>query len=273
MLARLAADHGVAGVPLLLNASGETATTLPWSGIDEITIRFSEDVLVPPDALKLSGVNVPEYAIASFVFDTTTDTGTWKLATPIDADKLLLTLDDSVTDLIELPLDGDATGSANSGNGSAGGDLQVRFNVLLGDVTASGSVGLEDISAIVAGAFRISTDLDYQASRDLNGDGRINMVDTVLANNRGGSALPGGEPVSAGSPAAASSIAASSVVRATRRSAVEEPTDDRAVARARQAVRRAVDEAFAAAESNTEHLSTLGSDRGERTLRRSVRTR
>jgi hypothetical protein len=179
-----------------------------------------------------------------------------------------LTLDDSVTDLIELPLDGDATGSAASGNGSAGGDLQVRFNVLPGDVTGSGSIGLEDIAAIVAGAFRISTDLDYQTSRDLNADGRINMVDAVLANNRGGSALPSGEPGSAGSPAAASSV-----VRATRRSAVETPGDDRAMVRSRQAVRRAVDEAFATSEANTEHLSTLGSDRVERTLRRSVRSR
>jgi hypothetical protein len=268
MLDRLAADNGVAGVPLLLNAASETAVTLSWAGIDEITIRFSEDVLVPPDALKLSGVNVPDYAIASFVFDTTTDTGTWKLATPIDADKLLLTLDDSVTDLIELPLDGEATGSAASGDGSAGGDLQVRFNVLPGDVSGSGSVGLEDIAAIVAGAFRISTDLDYQASRDLNGDGRINVVDAVLANNRGGSALPGEEPGSSGSPAAASSV-----VRATRRSAVEAPNDDGGLARARQVARRAVDEAFATSESNTEHLSTLGSERIERTLRRAVRSR
>ncbi|MEX0585956.1 MAG: DNRLRE domain-containing protein, partial [Pirellulales bacterium] len=207
-LTRLAADGlGDGGYDLDHVTSGPAAETLPWSGIDQISVTFSDAVSVSEQHLSLHGVNDPEYSISGFSYDSPTRTATWTLAAPLAADKLALRLA-GVTTPGGTPLDGDANGAYPSGDGTPGGDFALRFNVLVGDVNASGTTDRTDFAGVVSSAFRNSTSPSYVAGRDVDGNGTINYLDVIPLRDRLGVSLPAGEPA----PSPSASPAASPVV-------------------------------------------------------------
>jgi hypothetical protein len=178
----------------------------PWVNIDEVSLRFSEDVNVTFNDLQILGVNVPVYPLdpARFAFDANTFTATWALDTshgPFDGDKIRLIVDGGPGGVIDsdgLSLDGewtDGVSVAPSGDGVAGGDFSIRINVLPGDVTLDGATTVTDLTNI-AGRINIGggpspSDL---ARFDVTGDASISVTDLVNVGSKVLSTLPPGQP-------------------------------------------------------------------------------
>jgi hypothetical protein len=204
-------EPGATGITGYTIPSGPTqSTVLPWSGINQISITFSEDVEIEGDALVVSGVNTANYSAASnSTYNNSTWTATWQLAQPIGRDRILLDLNSGrISDLDGNALDGewtDATTSYPSGNGTAGGDFEMRFNVLPGDVDRNGSVNQNDFTLVGTAIFeQIGVGSGYDELRDVSGNGKITVLDWVLTRNQLGQSLPAGSPSpAAGEPAAA----------------------------------------------------------------------
>ena len=197
-----------------VTAAGQLKT-LPWTNVNTVSLRFTENVLVQQGDLAVRGVRVPAYAVSGFAYDPATFTATWTLAAPVaPGDKLLLDLDGTtagaVTDSAGLPLDGEwANGGAGpgqfpSGNGAAGGNFRFRFNVLPGDANRDGVVNTSDfflvrnsIGKSTANPGPASSAGTYSVFYDLNGDAVINTSDLLLARSEIGRSLPAGEPAAA----------------------------------------------------------------------------
>jgi uncharacterized delta-60 repeat protein len=189
-----------------LDASNH-ADELPWTNINKVSVRFSENVTISEAALAMIGVNVGQYALApgSFDYDPDTFTATWTLATNVGADKLLLSLDaDHVTGTGGLALDGEwanpAPGSLGgadafpSGDGSAGGDFLFRLNVLPGDTSRNGIVQASDALPIQAALLTTPGQSGYTIFRDVNGNGILQANDFLAVQARLLTMLPSAEP-------------------------------------------------------------------------------
>ena len=163
--------------------------SLPWKGLNEIRIVFSEDVgTLTASDVQLSGVFVTDYDPVSTVsYDAPTQTGLISLSTPIDIDKLLVSVGVSVTDLAGNPLDG------GTGDLVAGGQFDFRFNVLPGDSDNNGTANTSDVFAIFgnSGSTTGTLALAYQ---DLDANGTVNTSDVFLAFGDTGDSLPVGDP-------------------------------------------------------------------------------
>ena len=73
-------------------------------------------------------------------------------------------------------------------DGSNNGDVVISMGVLLGDVTANGTVNSSDISAV-----KLQTGMDINSSnfrRDVTANGVINGSDVSLVKNSVGATLP-----------------------------------------------------------------------------------
>jgi hypothetical protein len=178
-----------AGLPFqsLLADSNSRFDSLSWPDVDQVQVVFGEDVDVGPKDLTLFANNQAAPATAEFQFDPATRTATWTLDTPLQTGGFLLQIDDRVSDRAGNGLDGEWTmGAGQSGDGSAGGQFQFRFNVLVGDATDDGNVGADDIS-LVQGAVGINLgEPGYSVSVDIDGDGRITSSDAALVQARMG---------------------------------------------------------------------------------------
>jgi len=199
---------GIFGYAMPAGAAGAQLAVLPSGNLDQLSVRFDSDVLVLGSDLDLRGVAIAggHYAVSAFVYDDATHTATWTLTQPLRGDKLLLDLDgdaDGVADAnTGALLDGDWASGSNaypSGDGSAGGDLRYRLNVLTGDVNGNGSVSLLDwvqerlrtsrsIANPGAGTFA------YGPLYDLNGDGKIDDADMRLIRRNLLRSLPAAAP-------------------------------------------------------------------------------
>jgi hypothetical protein len=203
-LARLASDGlGTGGYRIPIEA-GPNFAPLPWTNINQIVVRFTEGVTVAQGDLTLAGVNVPTYAFNSFAYDPATFTATWTRTAPIAADKLRLTVNDSIVGLTGSPLDGDIGATYPSGNNSPGGDFSLRFDVLPGDANQNRAVDGSDFQAMLQSAFNGAAHAPYNPRRDLDGNGAINALDFHAQLSRQGTTLPAGNPP--GSPAAPSAV-------------------------------------------------------------------
>jgi hypothetical protein len=192
------------------------ASVLPWTNLDRITVVFSEPVTLAAGALDLLGVNTPTNALSGAPA-VVGNRVTWTFAEHFTADKLKLKL-------------GTVAGSVADAAGNVMLPFELRFDVLPGDVNASGTVDFADVAAARLSTFATTGDAQYDSLRDVNGDGVANIRDLLAVRNTSGTALPSGQP---GSPAAS----AAAVVAAGRNT---RPTSDRAMARA---VRRGSDRA------------------------------
>lgn len=162
------------------------AIPLPWMSLDQISVRFSEDVSAVLSDMTLRGITRQEYEISGFAYDPSTFTATWTLAEPISADKLLidmsmagLSLQDVAGNIIELA------------------DPHYRFGVLPGDVDGSGRTLINDVILIRNALSSTLGDPVYTALLDLDGNGRVLINDVILARNHLSASLPDGEPEAA----------------------------------------------------------------------------
>jgi hypothetical protein len=112
--------------------------TLPNAGIDRLYVQFSEPVVgFNASRLQLLGVNVADYSTTpgflTVSYDATNLRGVMQFASSITKDKLRIGVSDAIDDVASNALDGDA-------NAAAGGILNFRFNILVGDANNDGSV-------------------------------------------------------------------------------------------------------------------------------------
>ncbi|MFO7904720.1 MAG: hypothetical protein R6U98_18795, partial [Pirellulaceae bacterium] len=173
---------------------------LPWTNLDTIAVTFNADVSVSAEDLEVSAVNVPHYPVVTdeFAYDPATLTATWTLTEPLEADKLLLVLPDTVTNTEGIPLDGEWEDGVStvSGDGTPGGDFQFRFNVLPGDVTNSENVVAGDVSMLASafGSFAGGSDGRYSPFVDFDGSGNVVAGDVSILASHFGRFLPSDQP-------------------------------------------------------------------------------
>lgn len=151
---------------------------LPWTGVNQIKVTFSEDVTVSQDSLWLRGVNVADYQISSFTYDAATHTGVWTLSAPIQADKLVVSVGGNVSDPLGNPLQ----------------LKSVRFDVLPGDADLNGSTAVSDVGPIRGAMGTQAGDSLYNAMADIDGSGAVSVVDIGAFRQFLGLTLPAGEP-------------------------------------------------------------------------------
>lgn len=229
-------DAGGYAVPV---GSGAQLAPLPWTNLDQITIRFNVPVTLRLQDLLVRGVNLAAYSATGLTTATLPDgsfEATWTLSASIGVDKILISLSDTVSDAAGNALDGEWSNPASSsappgsssqfasGNGAAGAAFLFRFNVAPGDANQNGGVNVQDTVLVrnrqggtAAGAG------SYSPFNDVNGNGGVNVQDVVLTRNQQGKALPAGEPAL---PAAAKglSMAGAAAVRPTSKVAEAMPS-------------------------------------------------
>jgi len=174
-----AAGLGVGGVTVPV---GGTTPILPWtSGINQISIRFDEDVDVAASDLVVNGANLASYNVASVAYDYRTFTATWTLAQPIAADRVTISFA-GVEDLAGNDLLGASTATVRA---------------LAGDGDRDGDVDLADFQASRAAQFSTLGGLGYNIFLDTDMNGAINVLDWQNVFTRIGTALSGGSPAAA----------------------------------------------------------------------------
>ncbi|MGL4514551.1 MAG: hypothetical protein ACRCT8_15795 [Lacipirellulaceae bacterium] len=181
---------------------GEQARSIAWNNVDQIRIRFSEDVRVDRSDLHVSGVVNPSYVASGFHYDPQTDWATWTFAQPFGVDRLMLDLDadgaDAVRDLQGNHLDGEWVNGAwasESGDGLAGGDFEFTLNVLPGDMAGEAIVGLGSLMSVEYLLDFEWFESDYEAYFDPDGNGVIDLEDWNDVYERLGEEIPLGTPV------------------------------------------------------------------------------
>lgn len=174
---------------------------LPWSNVDQFSIRFSRDVQVDVDDLTLSGrtdQGTLIYDLADFTYDPSTFTATWSVNGPIGPDRLTISLDDELRDSNGNKLDGEwdnAVSSFASGDGLPGGDFVFKVNILPGDVDRSGYVNVMDVVQTFDKQFTRIGMAGYDAMHDVDGSGWINALDVVKVRDRQFGELPPEAPL------------------------------------------------------------------------------
>jgi hypothetical protein len=154
---------------------------LSWVNINAIEVVFSEDVQVDRDDLALTGLNVSNYAVSGFQYDSGSHVARWTLLSPLDVDLVLLNLDgdspDGVADL--------------TGNFLQGGDLSRTLKILAGDFNGDGAVTSADAVGI-RNQFAVYLPNDQSPSifADLNGDGVVDVNDYIQLRGRVGRRFP-----------------------------------------------------------------------------------
>lgn len=150
--------------------------TVPWPNIDQIEIRFTEDVIVDRDGFQLM-MDESVLPILDFEYVAATQIATWTFAEPLSDGLFSAILRDSVHDPFGNPLDGEWPGGSAtlpSGDGIPGGDFSFFFRVLTGDVDGNGFVNVDDIDSFAAAL--ITQDRNF----DLDGSGTIDRDDVQV---------------------------------------------------------------------------------------------
>lgn len=202
------------GLGVSLLGSGQL-DNLPWSNVNKLFIRFSEDVSASFTAanLRLAGSNLANYLVgAKFRYGVDgPNVGTIELQSPIGNDALLLTVLDTLADAAGNRLDGEWTSGSSqpSGNGTSGGNFNFRMEVLPGDADNSGGVNLTDIFLIYGSNLSVVTNPTL-ARRDVDGNGGVNLTDLFEAYRFNLSVLPSAPAIPSGLTADLSSSASAS---------------------------------------------------------------
>ena len=183
---------------------------LPWSGVNELILRFSKPVVIAQDDLVLRGTLGPNGFVddeTRYVFsDFRTETGpaggfqaVWTIPGAFAHDHLLLSLAgvSTVVDLFGLPVDGEWTDQSSafpSGDGAAGGDFAFGFEVAPADVDGDGASSIFDIRPLRDAQGSDAGQPGYLIVADLNGDGTVNDQDANALRATLGRALPDASP-------------------------------------------------------------------------------
>jgi hypothetical protein len=195
---------GDASLGYLLSTGGTQLKTLPWSNVNTISLRFSEEVTVTQNDLTVvgaaNGPTVPE--VVGFAWDTATHTGTWTFAAALPRNKYLLHVGATIVDLGGNALDGEWTvaSSTRSGDGTAGGDFNFRFNVLPGDFDGNNGVTITEVLQARNRAGKGTASIGYAYREDMDGNGNITITEVLASRNRSATSITGlNEPVAPGS--------------------------------------------------------------------------
>lgn len=179
-----AEGHGYGGYDIPVGSSAQLQT-LPWSGLNEITIAFNQDASVSQDSLSVVGATHGAYAFSDFAYDTLNHLATWTLADSIGADHVQLVLAASgasaVTDQSGGPLAGswtDGVSAFPSGLDGAQSDFNFQLNVLPSDANQDGVVDIQDLTRLA------NHWLQPDLFADSNGDAIVDIQDlTAVANH------------------------------------------------------------------------------------------
>ena len=156
---------------------------LPFEGIDQVKVTFSEDVLVGWTDLLVRGTDGGNYDVVDFTYNAETATGVWTLAKPLGADTVRVRLQDAVADVARNSLDG-------NNDSRPGGSFAYRFQALPGDVTQDGMVDRADMVFAMEHSSTRLGDAGYLYSVDMDGNGVIDATDFMAIGARTGTALP-----------------------------------------------------------------------------------
>ena len=180
---------------------------LPWGNINQVSIRFDQDVLVLDQDLAVRGVRASAYGVSGFDYDDATHTATWTLAQPVVADKIVLDLNggaDGIVSPTPVALDGDWSNGSDSfpsGDGTPGGSLHFRLNLLGGDVSRDGKVTYFDwlelrrrLTRTAASPGPVGGATSYGPFYDPSGDGAIGTPDLLMVRRNLLRGLPVTEP-------------------------------------------------------------------------------
>jgi hypothetical protein len=204
-LSYLAANGlGDASLGYMLSTGGTQLKTMPWSNVNTISIRFSEELTIAQGDLSVIGAaNGPAVpAITGFAWDAASHVGTWTFAATLPRGKFLLHLGGTLLDTVGNALDGEWTVSSSqtSGNGAAGGDFNFRFNVLPGDFDGNNGVTITEVLAARNRAGKGTASVGYAYREDIDGNGNITITEVLASRNRTATSITGlNEPVAPGS--------------------------------------------------------------------------
>ena len=186
------------------------ATPLPWSGMNRIYVDFSEAVIntVGPYVTLQVDSTADNVDNPVNVAATMNLVGTQlEIQTPfLTSGRYLLTMDDQfVRDSALNKLDGEWVNSVSttSGDGTAGGAFEYRFDILIGDLNGNGEVSPLDFAPI---SFFLSQPTTLASLRfDANGNGEIGTTDYAVVSFFQGSDFddinePSGIPITPPSP-------------------------------------------------------------------------
>ena len=167
---------------------------LAWTNLNQVQIRFDQNVNVSSASLALTGVNVASYSFNSFSYNATNFTATWTLSAPMGDDRLSLSLQaasssiNAITNQQGTMLDGEWVNGAStypSGNGTAGGNFNFAFNVLPASANQDAIVNGQDIAVIAGRWLQTGT-----IAGDINGDNIVNAQDIAAIASRWLTVLP-----------------------------------------------------------------------------------
>jgi hypothetical protein len=200
---RALSDAGLGGTGFGYGIPARDAqlSPIPFAPVDRVSIRFTEDVDVGPGSLAVVGAGGTLYGAQApgFAYDPVNFIATWQLERPITADRVRITVASGapagVRDFSGAALDGEWADGADaypSGDGAAGGDFRFAFNVLQGDVNRNGRVDTRDFVEVWRRRYNpaFPNPARYSVFADVDGSGRIDMLDLVLVRNRLGRRLP-----------------------------------------------------------------------------------
>lgn len=181
---------------------------LPWVNLDRIEVRFDQDVvLAAGDLMLVDGAGATlNFAPDGFDYDGASHTAAWRFEDEFVSSRFTLLLKSydgvrGVRNGVGTALDGEWTEPTAydeqtsdvfpSGDGIPGGDCRLSFRVNPGNVeqaivdNADESLDINwlDLRAVLDRQFRAAGDAAYSKWADLDGNGAINAVDAVFANN------------------------------------------------------------------------------------------
>jgi hypothetical protein len=150
---------------------------LPWNNLDRVRVRFSEDVVVGQNDLRITDTAGAEVPIRSFTYSPTSLIATWTLGTALPEGRLTVQLAPTVTSRSSNPLGGEG--------------YRYSFNVVPGDADRNGLAHASDVLQVRARIGRSTLNpgagpTAYSVFHDLTGDGVVNALDynIVRANQR-----------------------------------------------------------------------------------------
>ncbi len=182
---------------------------LPWNNINEIRLVFSEDVTITQSDVMLTLGNDPTNAnpIAATLVGQAVNGSSQDVVdlsfTAESTNKLMINVSDVVASVASgANLDGEfitASGAAESGDGTAGGNFTFQFEVLVGDVDGNSFVLPTDLNPIGtsfgANASNPSSPGAYTLQKDIDGNGFVLPTDLNFVGTRfGQSILSIGDP-------------------------------------------------------------------------------
>jgi hypothetical protein len=174
-------DAGLGDGGYALGLAAAEAPQVAWTGLNQVMVRFSENIIAAVGNMELRGVNTALAATGTFTYDSATFTATWTFPEALGADKWLIVLGSAITDGSGLALNNPPV---------------LRFNVLPGDVNRSGAVEIDDVIAVRNAQSTAAGSPGYSALFDADGSGAIELADMNLVRARQFTRLPAGEPVS-----------------------------------------------------------------------------